>query len=196
MTASRHDPISAEERAEPVVIAPYDPAWPAAFEQIRARVAVALGELAVGIEHVGSTAVPGLAAKPILDVDAIVRNDAHVEEAIRRLARAGFAHLGDLGIAGREAFRSPAGLPRNHLYVCAVATPELRAHLALRDALRADPALAERYAALKRELAAKYRDDRDAYAEGKSAFIRSVLRGRPERPPPPRASITVTRSRR
>ncbi len=179
MAASRSDPISPAERAEPVVVVAYDPAWQGTFLRIRERVGAALGELAVGVEHVGSTAVPGLDAKPIVDVDSIVRGPEDVEEAIRRLARIGYLHLGDLGIAGREAFRAPSDLPRHHLYLCAVGTPELRAHLAFRDALRSDPTLAERYAALKRELAAKHRDDRDAYTEGKSVFIGAVLRGDP-----------------
>jgi len=175
----RRDPIAPSERAEPVVVVEYDPAWEGTFARMRERVASALGDLAVGIEHVGSTAVPGLAAKPIVDVDVVLRSAADVPEAIARLAELGYTHLGDLGIAGREAFRAPAELPRHHLYVCAVGTPELRAHLAFRDALRADPQLAERYGALKRELADRYRDDRDAYAEGKSAFVRAALRGAP-----------------
>jgi GrpB-like predicted nucleotidyltransferase (UPF0157 family) len=176
--AGRADPISAEERAEPVVLAAYDPAWPAMFERVRERLAAALGEAAVGIEHVGSTAVPGLEAKPILDIDVVVRHADDIPRAIARLRAVGYEHLGDLGIAGREAFRAPASDagPRHHVYACAVGTPELIAHLALRDELRADPGLAARYAALKRGLAERYRDDRDAYAEGKSAFIGAVLR--------------------
>ena len=176
MNGGPHDPILPEERAEPVVVVPYDPAWEGTFRRIRERVVAALGDLVVGVEHVGSTAVPGLAAKPIVDVDVIVRRVEDVPQSIRALAAIGYAHLGDLGIAGREAFRAPADLPRHHLYLCAVATPELRAHLTFRDALRADPALAQRYADLKRALAERHRDDRDAYTEGKSAFIRSVLR--------------------
>ena len=73
MKDPRVDPISPEERAEPVVVVPYDPAWPAAFELLRDRIAPALGELAVGIEHIGSTAVPGLEAKPIVDIDVVIR---------------------------------------------------------------------------------------------------------------------------
>lgn len=181
MKDPRIDPISPEQRAEPVVVVPYDPAWPAAFALLRDRLAAALGELAAGIEHVGSTAVPGLDAKPIVDVDVVLRHDTDLPEAIARLARLGYAHLGDLGIVGREAFRGPAGLPRHHLYVCAAGAPVLQAHLMLRDALIADPALAAAYAALKHELAQQHRDDRDSYAEGKSAFIASVLRGANER---------------
>ncbi|MDB5043890.1 MAG: dephospho-CoA kinase/protein folding accessory protein [Candidatus Eremiobacteraeota bacterium] len=169
------DPISPAERAEPVVVVPYDAAWPRTFEAVRARIASHLGEVAVGIEHVGSTAVPGLDAKPIVDVDVVVRRDEDVPEAIRLLAAIGYAHLGDLGIAGREAFRAAPGLPSHHLYVCAAGAAALRAHLTLRDALRSDPELVAAYGALKRELAERYRDDRDSYVEGKTPFITAVL---------------------
>lgn len=175
MKDPRADPISPEQRAEPVVVVPYDTAWPAAFERLRDRIAPALGELAVGIEHVGSTAVPGLDAKPIIDVDVVIHHAEDFAEVARRLGELGYAHLGDLGIVGREAFRATAGPPRHHLYVCAAGGAALRAHLTLRDALRADPRLAASYAALKRELAERFRDDRDSYAEGKTAFITSVL---------------------
>ena len=175
MNDPRGDPISAAQRAEPVVVVPYDPAWPAAFALLLDRLAPVLGELAAGIEHVGSTAVPGLAAKPIVDVDVVIRHAEDLDETVRRLAALGYVHLGDLGIVGREAFRSAPGLPSHHLFVCASGAVPLQAHLTLRDALRGDPDLAFAYAALKRELAERYRDDRDAYSEGKSAFITAVL---------------------
>jgi GrpB-like predicted nucleotidyltransferase (UPF0157 family) len=175
MKDPRVDPISAEERAEPVIVVAYDPSWPQTFAMLRDRIAPALGELAVGIEHVGSTAVPGLDAKPIVDLDVVIRYAEDFEEVAHRLAVLGYGHLGDLGIAGREAFRAPPGLPRHHLYVCASGAAALQAHLTLRDALRDDPELAAAYATLKRELAARFRDDRDSYAEGKSPFITSVL---------------------
>jgi GrpB-like predicted nucleotidyltransferase (UPF0157 family) len=171
----RADPISPEQRAEPVVVVPYDPAWATAFALLRDRLAPALGELAAGIEHVGSTAVPGLDAKPIVDIDVVIRHAEDLGEVVRRLAGLGYEHLGDLGIVGREAFRPQPDLPRHHLYVCAAGAPVLQAHLTLRDALRADPALAASYAALKHELAKRFQDDRDSYAEGKTAFITAVL---------------------
>ena len=175
MKDRRIDPISSEQRAEPVVVVPYDPAWPARYERVRALLAQALGDLAVGIEHVGSTAVPGLEAKPIVDIDVVIRRAGDLDEVVRRLAQLGYTHLGDLGIVGREAFRAAKELPRHHLYVCAAGAAPLQAHLILRDALRDDPALAAQYGALKRELAERYRDDRDAYTEGKSVFITAVL---------------------
>ncbi|HEY0615022.1 MAG TPA: GrpB family protein [Candidatus Elarobacter sp.] len=181
MKDPRVDPISPQQRAEPVVVVPYDPSWATAFEALRDRIAPALAGLAAGIEHVGSTAVPGLDAKPVVDIDVVIRHAEDLPEVVRRLGTLGYAHLGDLGIVGREAFRSPPGLPRHHLYVCAAGGAALQAHLILRDALRADPELTAAYAALKRELAARYRHDRDSYAEGKSAFIAALLRGERDR---------------
>jgi GrpB-like predicted nucleotidyltransferase (UPF0157 family) len=171
----RVDPISPAERAEPVIVVPYDPAWPVAFEQLRGRLAAALGDLTVGVEHVGSTAVVGLDAKPILDIDVVVRHADDFAPVAARLASLGYTHLGDLGIVGREAFRASPELPRHHLFVCASGAAPLQAHLILRDALRADPELARAYGTLKRDLAQQFRDDRDSYAEGKTAFITSVL---------------------
>jgi GrpB-like predicted nucleotidyltransferase (UPF0157 family) len=171
----RIDPISPAERAEPVIVVPYDPAWPAAFERLRDRIAPVLGELAVGIEHVGSTAVPGLEAKPILDIDVVIRHADDFAIVAARLATLGYVHLGDLGIVGRAAFRAIPELPRHHLFVCASGAAALQAHLILRDTLRSDAELSAAYGALKRSLAEKYRDDRDSYAEGKTAFITAVL---------------------
>ncbi|HTW85229.1 MAG TPA: GrpB family protein [Candidatus Sulfotelmatobacter sp.] len=169
------DLLSPEDRAEPVVVVDYDPAWPATFAVLRDRLATVLGDLAAGIEHIGSTAVPGLAAKPIIDLDVVLRRASDFARAAERLERIGYTHLGDLGIIERAAFRAPPGSPRHHLYVCPAGAPALRAHLALRDTLRAEPALLAAYADLKRSLAAQFRDDRDAYAEGKTAFITAAL---------------------
>lgn len=177
MSDPHADPISPAERAEPVVVVPYDPGWPAQFAKLRDRIAAALGDLAVGIEHVGGTAVPGLDAKPIVDLDVVVRPEQDLAVVVERLGTLGYEHLGDLGVHGRDAFRASAAdpLPRHHLYVCPAGSAALSAHLTLRDELRADPALAAQYAALKRELAARYRADRDAYTEGKTHFITGVL---------------------
>ena len=160
-----------------VYVTEYDPAWPRKFEALATRVRVCLGDLAHRVEHVGSTAVPGLAAKPVIDLDVIVASRPDVLLAIDRLATIGYTHRGDLGIVGREAFRWPPGEERHHLYLLADAAEELRRHLAFRDAMRADSRLRDEYAALKRRLADHYRDDRAAYVAGKSDFVESVLRG-------------------
>ena len=100
----------------PVVIHPYDPEWPRIFERLRQPVLGALGDLAVTVKHTGSTAVPGLAAKPIMDMIAVVPFPDAVPEAIQRLATLGDVHQGDRGLPGREAFRSAPDLPAHHVY--------------------------------------------------------------------------------
>jgi GrpB-like predicted nucleotidyltransferase (UPF0157 family) len=161
--------------ANPVVIVDYDPSWPATFQRLRDRLAATLGPLAVAIEHVGSTAVPGLAAKPIIDLDVVIADRADLPAVIQRLQPLGYHHEGDLGVPGRQAFTTPAGAPPHHLYVCAVGAAALDRHLAFRDALRADPAAAGAYGDLKRSLAARLSHDRVAYTEAKSAFVERVL---------------------
>jgi len=160
-----------------VLIQDYDPSWPHAFSKLAAGITAALGRLVVTVEHIGSTAVPGLAAKPIIDVDVILASRADLPEAIARLASIGYIHEGDLGIAGREAFRSAPGEVRHHLYTLTAGTDELRRHLAFRDALRGDNVLRDRYAALKRSLAERYSSDRNSYTQAKSAFINGIAIG-------------------
>jgi GrpB-like predicted nucleotidyltransferase (UPF0157 family) len=159
----------------PVIVAEYDPRWPARSARLRDQLAAALGPLAVRIEHVGSTAVPGLAAKPIIDLDVVIATADDLPAVIERLRLLGYDHEGDLGVPGREAFSAPPGSPPHHLYVCPAGSRALARHLALRDRLRADPVAAAAYADLKRALAARFRHDRVAYTEGKTAFIDSLL---------------------
>lgn len=159
-----------------IAVVDYDPAWPTVFELLRARVWPAVADLATAIEHVGSTSVPGLAAKPVIDVDVVLRSQQDLPRAVARLATLGYAHRGDLGIAGREAFAPPPGPPEHHLYVCPPDSPALANHLALRDRLRGHPDLAAAYGALKKRLAATFAHDIDGYVDGKTAFIVGVLR--------------------
>jgi GrpB-like predicted nucleotidyltransferase (UPF0157 family) len=159
-----------------IVIVEYDPAWPAEFVRLRDRAEAALGDLAVTIEHVGSTAVPGLPAKDLIDLVAVVESDNDVPEAIARLEAIGYEARGNLGVEGREAFWWPEGEKRHHLYVSPTTSAELQAQVAFRDLLRTDPVVAHDYVALKRELAARFGDDRNAYTDGKTEFIEAALR--------------------
>jgi GrpB-like predicted nucleotidyltransferase (UPF0157 family) len=158
-----------------IAVVDYDPTWSDRFTALASRIRPVLEGILLRVEHIGSTAVPGLAAKPIIDLDVVVQR-ATVMEAIRRLGIIGYVHEGDLGIAGREAFLSPAGEPKHHLYVLEEGSLELQRHLDFRDALRADSTLRDRYAALKRSLADQHPHDRAAYTEAKSAFITAVLK--------------------
>ena len=88
-----------------VIVLPYDRAWQTAFEDIRAELDAALGDLAIGIEHVGSTSVVGMSAKPIIDIDVVIRDYTVFDEVVRKLAEIGYTHEGDLGIRDHEAFK-------------------------------------------------------------------------------------------
>jgi GrpB-like predicted nucleotidyltransferase (UPF0157 family) len=165
----------ASQMSAPVEIPDYDPGWPGTFAAPRGQLAGVLGPLAQRIEHVGSTAVPGLPAKPIIDLDVVIASRADLPAVITRLGPLGYQHEGDLGIADREAFTSPAGSSAHHLYVCTADSRELARHLAFRDYLRGQPEQARAYAELKRSLAARFRSDRDAYSRGKTAFIEQAL---------------------
>jgi GrpB-like predicted nucleotidyltransferase (UPF0157 family) len=160
----------------PVIIEEYDSRWPEHFEGLRARIGTALGPLAAAIEHVGSTAVTGLAAKPIIDIDVLLHSGDDLPLAIERLHALGYEHQGDLGIAGREACRAPASELRHHLYVCPPNSRAYLEHLAFRDHLRGHPEDARAYERLKRSLAARFSGDRDAYTLGKTDFIEAILR--------------------
>jgi GrpB-like predicted nucleotidyltransferase (UPF0157 family) len=160
----------------PVIIQDYGPAWPQVFETLRSRIAAVLDELATAIEHVGSTSVPGLAAKPVIDIDVLLRSASDLPLAIARLASLGYEHRGDLGVTGREAFRTPPNEFPHHLYVCPPGNPEYARHIAFRNYLRTHPEEANAYARLKRNLADKFGVDRIAYNEAKSEFVAEILR--------------------
>lgn len=158
-----------------VRVVAYDPAWPDGFDTVRRRIRPAVADIALAIEHVGSTAVPGLPAKPVIDIDVVVPRAA-LADGILRLTDLGYEHRGDLGVPDREAFRPPPGPPRHHLYLCPADSRALANHLAVRDHLRRHRDDARAYGALKRRLARRYPDDMDAYVEGKTAFLLDILR--------------------
>ena len=158
-----------------IVVLPYDEHWPLDFEAIAGEVKEALGDIALSIEHVGSTSVAGLAAKPIVDIDVVVEGDA-INEAIRRLEAAGYIYEGDLGIPQREAFAysGKEHLRTHHLYVCPIDSDELRRHLAFRDYLRTHPEAVREYGRVKEEGARLYPHDSDAYARHKAPIIERI----------------------
>jgi GrpB-like predicted nucleotidyltransferase (UPF0157 family) len=159
-----------------ITVVDYDPTWPAAFETLRARVWSAVGDMAIAVEHVGSTSVPGLPAKPIIDISVVVPTEEAVAVAIERLSTLGYRHLGNLGIEGRETFASPDMPPRHHLYVCPKDSLALKNHLIVREHLRTHVEAATEYGALKRRLAERFSEDIDGYTEGKSDTILGILR--------------------
>lgn len=159
----------------PVVVVPYSSVWPVQFEVVARDLRQALAGLASArVEHVGSTSVPGLAAKPVLDIDVIVDGKERAA-AVAALASAGYVHRGDLGVADREAFHAPDDDPRRNVYVCGAETLGVRNHLAVREVLRARADLRDEYAAVKLELAADPDVDIETYTARKSAVLQKVL---------------------
>lgn len=158
----------------------YDAEWPALYRTESERIVVALAPLVLNLEHMGSTAVPGLAAKPVLDILAGYRDRALLQACIDGLCAAGYEHLGEQGIPGREFFRRGQP-PAYHLHLAALGGIFWREHLAFRDLLRSDPLLRATYEALKQELAGKFPQDRDAYIEAKGSFIQGALARRAAR---------------
>jgi GrpB-like predicted nucleotidyltransferase (UPF0157 family) len=167
-----HEP----EPGEPIRIVAYDPEWPARFEEERAALSEAIGGWVTGgIHHVGSTAVPGLDAKPIVDILIGVED--------LESSRGCFDSLGELGylyapyrVEEMHWLCKPHPSRRtHHLHLVPAGSARFRDELAFRDRLRADPQLAARYAELKRRLAIRFEDDREAYTEAKGDFIASAL---------------------
>jgi GrpB-like predicted nucleotidyltransferase (UPF0157 family)/chloramphenicol 3-O-phosphotransferase len=161
--------------SHPVVVSDYDPAWPAVFRQIAEPVERALREIAVAVEHVGSTAVPGLAAKPVIDVDVVVGAAGAGPPAHRPQRDLGYVYQGDKGIADRDAFMWPPHAPRHHLYVVIEGSKPHSDHIRFRDYLRKHPEEAREYGEFKRRLAEQHGNDRASYTDAKAEFIARVL---------------------
>jgi putative glutamine amidotransferase len=156
-------------------IVDYDPVWPARFEEEAERIRRALGDIAVRVEHVGSTAVPGLAAKPTIDVQVSVEAVVPRGPIVEPLVALGYEFWGDPVDPEHEYFRKEANGVRTHqLHVCPVGSEWERRHLAFRDHLRAHPEDARRYADLKRRLATEHPNDVPSYNDAKTALIREI----------------------
>ena len=164
---------------ETVEIAPYDPAWQAAFSAERDRLAAVMGDLAIRIDHHGSTAVPGLAAKPVIDIQISVADLSYLDEHTARLAQLGYVHVPHPDDAFCPFFHRPAAWPHtHHVHLVRAGGAEERRTLAFRDYLREHPEVARAYERLKRELASRYGattfDSRQAYADAKTEFVTRI----------------------
>jgi len=158
-----------------VTVIPYSPAWPTQFARVAAALRVALSDVPIiGIEHVGSTSVPGLAAKPVIDIDIVVSRP-QLPAAIDALTAAGYTHRGDLGVRDRESLAAPDADPPRNVYVCVENTLHLRNHLAVRDILRERPDLRDRYGAVKADLASDPTMDIPRYLALKSPILQEIL---------------------
>jgi GrpB-like predicted nucleotidyltransferase (UPF0157 family) len=160
----------------PVLIEPYDPAWPAMFAAERAQIERDIGPYLVGgIEHVGSTAVPGLAAKPIIDVMAGVASLEASRAALPLLAPLGYCYFPYKADVMHWLCKPSDEVRTHHLHLIPFESRLWHERLTFRDRLRADPDARAAYARLKYALAERYRDDREAYTAAKTPFIESLL---------------------
>ena len=165
-------------RTARVIVLPYEKAWKTAFEAIKQELEAVLGDWIVGIEHVGSTAVEGLSAKPCIDIDVIIRDYSVFHTIVEKLNNLGYVHEGDLGIKDREAFdySHKPHLYKHHLYVCPQYSEELHRHLVFRDYLRRNPDAVERYSRTKERAAQLFPNDIDQYIAYKSPCIEEMYR--------------------
>ncbi len=158
-----------------VIVLPYQSSWKDAFHQIETELKKSLRDLYLSIEHVGSTSVVGLSAKPVIDIDVIIKRE-NFEQMKNRLNAIGYQHEGDLGIKDREAFKylDKEHLMKHHLYVSPSDSDEYRRHIAFRDWLRNHPEDVRTYAKIKEEMALKFAKDIDSYIKGKEPVIQMI----------------------
>ncbi|MBQ8575065.1 MAG: GrpB family protein [Clostridia bacterium] len=163
-------------RTKRVVVLPYDAKWKSDFENIKKEIYAAIGDLIISIEHVGSTSVEGLSAKPCIDIDVVIKDYSVFDTVVGRLFAIGYLYEGNLGIEGREAFKysDKPHLQTHHLYVCPQHSEELHRHITFRDFLRSNPEAVKRYGAVKEKAAQLFPDDIEKYIEYKSSCIEEL----------------------
>ena len=165
-------------RTKKVIVVPYDKAWKSAFEEIKKEIERVIGDLIIGIEHVGSTSVEGLSAKPIIDIDVVIKDYSVFATVARKLETIGYIHEGNLGIKDREAFKysGKEHLQMHHLYVCPKYSEELHRHITFRDFLRSNPEAVRKYSLIKEKAAELFPNDIDGYIEYKSPCIKELYK--------------------
>ncbi len=179
--------------SDEIIVVPHDAAWPARFRIESQLLHVALSELKPAIEHIGSTAVPGLAAKPIIDMLIGVESLSAFESQAKRLAVFGYQYIPEYerALPDRRFFKRVVnGVRTHHVHVVEKNGLYWKRYMKFRNSLRDDAWLAARYAEVKRRLAARYSFDRDAYTNGKTGFIEAVL----AMPPRNSQSVAMTRA--
>ena len=157
-----------------VVVVPYRPEWPDRFEAEAERLRAVFGSTLLALHHIGSTSIPGLAAKPVIDMIPVLERIEAADERAGALVALGYEGLGENGIPGRRYFRKGGDHRTHQLHCFAAGNPHIRRHLAFRDFLRAHPGICDGYAALKTALAAAHPKDIEGYMAGKDAFIQEV----------------------
>jgi len=162
--------------SDPVIIAPYDPEWPRLFAQLGARLREALGPVALRIDHIGSTSVPGMAAKPVIDVQISVASFEPLEAFKTPLEGLGFVHRADNPELTKRYFREMPGQRRTHIHVRLAGSWSEQFALLFRDYMRTHDEDCRRYEGIKRQLAEQYGDDRQGYTEAKEPYLWEIMK--------------------
>ncbi|QRY69526.1 GrpB family protein [Ensifer sp. PDNC004] len=158
-----------------ITLVEYDPLWPSLFDEQARFITALLSPFVREIHHIGSTAIPGLAAKPKIDIDAVITDPGALPELSARLSKAGYACHGDPHANGLRTFTAATFPYGTRLYLCRDDNATHAERMLFRDALRENPDLARRYETLKRQLASEAEGDWDIYTNGKRGFIAAVL---------------------
>lgn len=168
--------VEVADEDKKVIVVPYDETWKSAFEEIKKELEQVIGDLIIGIEHVGSTSVEGLSAKPCIDIDVIIKDYSIFDTVVSRLETIGYTHEGNLGIKDREAFKysDKPHLQKHHLYVCPQQSKELFRHITFRDFLRSNPEAVKKYGSTKETAAQLFLDNIEKYIEYKSPCIEEL----------------------
>lgn len=161
-----------------IIVAAYDSAWPDAFRRAADELETLPGPIFLEIHHIGSTAIPGMHAKPIIDILAVVHVIDALDERSAQMESLGYEVMGEFGIPGRRYFRrnNPDGIRTHQIHAFRAGSPHIRRHLAFRDFLRSHPVEAAQYATLKQEVAKAHPNDIEAYMDGKDGFIKEIQR--------------------
>ena len=160
-----------------IIVVPYDPNWKTEFERIKGELVQALKNNIITVEHVGSTSVEGLAAKPIIDIDIVIKDYNSFETVKNILESIGYTHNGDQGVKERHAFKysDKPHLTAHHLYACPEYSQELKRHIAFRDYLRMHPEDRDWYGSVKMLAAKHYPEDIDSYMIAKNPCVREIF---------------------
>ena len=163
-------------RTKKVIVVPYDKAWKSAFEEIKREIELVIGDLIIGIEHVGSTSVEGLSAKPIIDIDVVIKDYSVFTTVVQKLETIGYIHEGDLGIKDREAFKysNKPHLQKHHLYVCPQYSEELHRHVTFRDYLKNNREAVKKYSLVKETAAILFPNEIEKYIDYKTPCIEEL----------------------
>ncbi len=163
-----------------IVIVDYNPQWPQMYEDEKANIQDAIGDYLIDIQHVGSTSIPGLSAKPILDIMLVIRDLSLVAHCVKPLETLDYAYFGENGIPGRHYFHKPINITTKprwvHLHMVEKGHDQWAMYQLFRDYLRLHPESAHQYDILKRGLAARFGSDRVGYTNAKTSFVKSIVR--------------------